>query len=303
MMRVFWMVTVGLLLLLAVAMLWQHIRYADARREYVQDHQNLFHGDAFHVLTFFKGAEDNYPFEDLSNVKRAIAQQGDSQLVYAGKVIYTGLNSKPLDEALGQFVAWDAIFLQQFESREAYDNYLLDPRVRMALEAFPVKFAHAFRRSATSNLLLPQALLARKFMRAVARTPSPLPFEDADSRLGFEFPDIEPPLLAEADSLGKEAILIVNLTRVGDAVQQAADANYSSNMLGLMADGGHGPLHIGTAEPIDHQIPFDTAALVYYPGTLYFRDLIMSTWYRNLYPDKQLADSLSCVTVPITDRL
>jgi hypothetical protein len=151
--------------------------------------------------------------------------------------------------------------------------------------------------------MLPQILLGRKLLRSVMLTSSPLPFEDADPRLGLEFPDIEPPLLAEADGLGKDAVLIVNLTRAGDVAQQAADANYATNMLGLMADAAHGPLHVGVAEPIDHQIPFDAAALVYYPGSLYFRDLIMSTWYQKLYPDKQLADSLSCVTVPITNHL
>ena len=303
MMRVFWVVTFGLLLLLVGAMLWQHIRYADARREYVQDHQNLFHGNVFHVLTFIKGAEDTDLIKDLSNVKRAIEQQESSQLIYAGKVIYTGLNSELLDKALGQSVAWDAILLQQFESREAYDDYLLDPLVRMALEIFPISFAHGFRRSASTNLMLPQILLGRKLLRSVMLTSSPLPFEDADPRLGLEFPDIGPPLLAEADSLGKDAVLIVNLTRAGDVAQRAADANYATNMLGLMADAAHGPLHVGEAEPIDHQIPFDTAALVYYPGSRYFRDLIMSTWYQGIYQDKQLADSLSCVTVPITDHL
>jgi hypothetical protein len=301
--RIFWLSIAGVVVVLVCTIVWQHGRYADARRESVQDYQDLFHGDAFHVLTFFKVDEDTHLLSDLRTVKRVIEQQQNSQLVYAGKVIYMGLYSKPLNAALGEPVAWDAIFLQQFESRQAYDSYLKDPRVRTALDAFPIRFAHGFRRSASTNLMLPQILLAMKIQRLATLTPSPLPFEDADPSLGLEFPDIGPPLLAEADNLGKDAVLIVNLTRTGDAAQQAADASYSSNMLGLMADAAHGPLHIGAAEPIDHPIPFDTAALVYYPGSRYFRDLIMSAWYQEIYQDKQLADSLSCVTVPITDHL
>jgi hypothetical protein len=301
--RAYLLFLVGICLVVAWAIVWQHGRYADSRREYVQDYQDLFHGEVFHVLTFFRAAEDADLFVSLGELKRAIEQQGASQLVYAGKVIYPGLSSKQLDDALGQSVSWDAVVLQQLESREAYDQYLQDPTVRSALAAFPQRYAHGFRRSSIVNLLVPQALLASKIWRALTFAPSPLPFEDADPSLGLEFPDIESPLLEEADNLGKDAVVIVNLIRAGDSAQQAADANYSAGMRGLMADAAHGPLHIGAAEPIDYPIPFDTAALVYYPGSRYFRDLIMSTWYQKLYPDKQLADTLSCVTVPITDWL
>ena len=49
----------SLLLLLALAglMVNQHLYYADARLHAVKDHQDAFHGDVFHVLTFVKSPD------------------------------------------------------------------------------------------------------------------------------------------------------------------------------------------------------------------------------------------------------
>lgn len=44
-------------------------------------------------------------------------------------------------------------------------------------------------------------------------------------------------------------------------------------------------------------------ALVYYPGSGYFHDLVYSTWYQGIIGDKQLTDSQAYITVPITDQL
>ena len=44
---------------LAIAMLWQHVRYLRARRDIVQDRQSmLYSGDSFHVVTFLDAARD-----------------------------------------------------------------------------------------------------------------------------------------------------------------------------------------------------------------------------------------------------
>ena len=293
----------GLIIVTVSAMAWQHERYAQARRDLVQDYQDLFHGEVFHVLTFIDAVDNADLLADLRTVRDAMARHGKGQLVYAGKVIYNGLASEGLDAAMGRSLEWDAVILQQFDSRDDYADYLREPAIQAAFEPFPATYAHGFRRSAGTNLALPQVLLATKIARALTLADSPLPFEDGNPDEGMEFPDIGPALLAEADGLGRDAVLIVNLIQEGDSTAQSANANYANNMLGLMADAAHGPLHVGLAESIDHPVPFDSVALVYYPGSRDFRDLIMSRWYQALYPDKQLADTLSCVTVPITDLL
>lgn len=53
----------------------------------------------------------------------------------------------------------------------------------------------------------------------------------------------------------------------------------------------------------DHELDYDLITIVFYPGSGYFRDMIFSTWYEDIFPNKQLADAQSSVTAPITDLL
>jgi len=82
---------VGIVLLvliigLTAAMIRQHERYLDARRNLVQDYQNPWHGDVFHVLTYLSIGEDSELIPVLRNLSAAAAEEGNSQLIYAGKV-------------------------------------------------------------------------------------------------------------------------------------------------------------------------------------------------------------------------
>lgn len=287
-------------LVLAIgAMLWQHFRYADVRRSVVQDRQSAFHGNALHVLTYLEVVQEEDPVPKVRALAAAAAQGGHGELVYAGQAIVNGLISEQLKDALGREVAWDAIVLQQFADRAAYERYRADPAVADALDSFPTHFSHGFRRSSALSAMLPQLLLAKKLWRAATFQTASLPLEPA-----AEVPFgslVDNAMVERAGERGRDAIFIVNLIRNGDAESRAANADYGNRMLNLMADFGYGPLHLGAAEPIDHPLEYDSIALVYYPGAAYFRDLVASRYFQDIIGDKQLADTQATITVPITD--
>jgi hypothetical protein len=239
----------------------------------------------------------------LRAVRRAADEEGSGSLIYAGRVVATGIHSSQLTGALGREVNWDALILQQFDNREAYERYLQDETVRAALAEFPDRFAHGMRRSAIINLLLPQALLARKAQRFVTRAPAILPIQPTDNEADAEFAGVVLPAFEDVNGPGSQAIVVVNLILEGDARQRAANASYSRRMLDAMADLGHGPIHVGEAVPIDHPLEFTSVALVYYPGMRYFRDLVLSSFFQAIIGDKQVADTQATITVPITDQL
>ena len=239
----------------------------------------------------------------LCNFNRAVIEEGNSQLIYAGKVIHVGIVSPQLVEATGRGARWNAILLQQFEDRAAFDAYREQSVVKAALEQFTECFFIGMQRSAGLNMALPQALLMMKLARTVTLSTDHSPFVDVNESLGQGFQAIEGPLIAEADGLAKYAILIVNLRLSGDQAQQRADNRYAISMTELMADRGYGPMHLGDPVAIDHQLDYDMIKMVFYPGSGYFRDLLFSTWYQSIFGNKQLADAQSTVTAPITDLL
>ena len=299
---------VGIVLLvliigLAAAMIRQHERYLDARRNLVQDYQNPWHGDVFHVLTYLSIGEDSELIPVLRNLSAAAAEEGNSQLIYAGKVIHVGIVSPQLVEATGRGARWHAILVQQFEDRVAFDAYREHSAVERALGEFAGRFFIGMRRSAGLNLALPQVLLMMKLARTVTSSTDKRPFTDVNEPLGPGFQAIEGPLIAEADGLAKHAIMIVNLRLSGDQAQQRSDNRYAFSMMELMADRGYGPMHLGDPLAIDHQLDYDMITMVFYPGSGYFRDLLFSTWYQSIFGNKQLADAQSTVTAPITDLL
>ena len=95
----------------------------------------------------------------------------------------------------------------------------------------------------------------------------------------------------------------MNLTREGSSTQQAANRRYAGSMLGAMAEGVYGPLHMGRAVQVERDYEFDSVAIVYYPGVEFFADLMRSDFFQQIYGDKQLGDTQAVITVPILDLL
>lgn len=274
----------------------QHAHYLSVRRTAAQDRQPmLYGGEAFHVVTFVRLREGDDALIPSLKALRAATQSGT--WIYAGKAIVNVPSAQ-----IGP-VEWSAVALTQFPSRAAYEAARATPAYEAALGRYAAHYEHGMRRNALANLLLPQGLLVRKIADALRFATSPYPFTPAPAET---LPARAPELIARlraAHDLGSRAAVVVNLQRQGTKEQAAADARYTRPMLGLMAERGYGPLHLGEAEALPGAYDFDRAAIVYYPGTDYFADMLASTFYQSILGDKQLGDNQSTITVPVLEML
>jgi hypothetical protein len=292
-------VFVAVALCAAGAMIWQHLRYLDTRRDIVQDRQPLLYGsEAFHVVTFLRTAPGADVIEAVRKLKGETESFAGVRWVYAGKVALDGNASHQLGA-----VAWSAILLLQYPSREAYDQAARSESYRQALARFPETYSHGFERSPWFNLAIHQVLLARRVKQIVTREASnfpfvPVPASDLDPR----FQERIPRLLSERE-LGARAVAIVNLIKHGTPEQRAADRGYTGRMLGAMAEGGYGPMHLGRAVSVEADHDFDDVVIVYYPGVPFFADMLRSQFFQGIIGGKQLGDTQSTITVPILELL
>lgn len=298
-----WIVGIVLVAIVA-AMVWQHLRYLDARRNAVHDLQDVFHSSAaLHGVLFGRLAPDSDLFDAMGALRAATDAVPGAQTVYAGKVAMNGLASSQMVEALGEDVDWDAVALVQFDDRAGYDRWRQDEGVRAAMSAFSATYIHGMKRSALANLGLVQGFLLSRVMQAVTFQPSVLPFEPAPKGPVAVATDGQRATMLEELELGRDAVFVANLIKTGTPEEEAADARYSGAMMAAMARGGHGPLHMGTAVTLEGNANFDMVAFVYYPGVQYFHDLTGSTFFRSIIGDKRLGDTQSTVTVPILHLL
>ncbi|MYE83863.1 MAG: DUF4381 domain-containing protein [Gammaproteobacteria bacterium] len=298
-----WIVGIVLVAILA-AMVWQHLRYQDARRNAVHDLQDAFHSSAvLHGVLFLKLAPDTDLFDAMRALRAATDALPGARTVYAGKVAMNGLASSQMVEALGEDVDWDAVALVQFDDRGGYDRWRGDEAVRAAMRGFETTYTHGMQRAALANLGLVQAFLFSRVMQAVTFQPSVLPFEPAPPDAVQVATNEQRATMLEERELGREAVFVANLIKTGTPEEATADARYSGAMMAAMARGGHGPLHMGTAVTLEGDASFDRVAFVYYPGVQYFHDLTGSTFFRNIIGDKRLGDTQSTVTVPILHLL
>jgi hypothetical protein len=157
------------------------------------------------------------------------------------------------------------------------------------------------KRGAVPNLMLPMLLLGKRFQQIVTRQPSHFPFVRKD--------EIEPragvlaAALLEERELGENAIAVVNFIKQGTPEQVAADRGYGNRMLGMMAEGGFGPMHMGRAVGLERGVEYDTVVIVYYPGVQFFADMARSEFFQGIVGGKQLGDTQATPTVPILGRL
>ena len=298
-----WVLGVALAAVVA-AMVWQHLRYLDARRNVLHDLQDVFHSDeALHAVTFLELAPGADLFDAVRPLRAATDAFPGARTVYAGKVAMNALSSTQLIDAIGGATAWDAVVLAQFDDRVTYYASREDEAVRAALAGFATTYTHGMKRPPVANLLLPQMLLASTFAQAVTFRPSVLPFEPASvDPVATAAWERRQRLLAERE-LGRDAILVANLLQDGAPEEVAANEAYGRAMLGVMARGGHGPMHLGAAVTLEGDAAFDGVILVYYPGVRYFHDLTGSTFFGGIVGDKQLGDTQATVTVPILHLL
>jgi uncharacterized protein (DUF1330 family) len=315
-----WIIAAALVAIIA-SILFQEARYLRARRDVVHDWQPLLHSSrAFHVVTFLhlRGTRlpvtaesrsqssggpvaDRQLFAALRDLREASEAGGDAQVVYAGKIAVNALASRQLVDRFGGEVPWSAVLLTQFDSRAAADRVLASERYREALARFDKTYGCGMKRSPWLNLGIPVILLRLRIGQILSREPSHFPFVPDPERA----PAIEARAaqLLQAREYGEHAVVVANLLREGGSSNAAADRRYTRQMFGMMAEGVHGPMHVGEAVSLVEGDQFDRVALVYYPGVQFFADLMRSRFYLGIVGDKQLADTQASITVPVLDRL
>ncbi len=297
----FWTISV-LLIVALLAVAGQHFRYLSARRDVVMDRQELFHSSSvFHVATVLE-LSPNQPL--LSGVKTFVdaIEQGGAQVVYAGKIAANALQSSQLPR-----VEWDAFVLAQYPSREAYSASEADPDYQRVRSSFANSYALGMKRSPWSNLAIPILLLGKRTVDIIGGQPPRYPFRQAAMLDQLPFARdrrarMVDDLLANRE-YGKDACVVLNFIKQGSTSQREANAGYGSEMMGLMAEMGNGPTHIGDAVTLEGDADFDQVVVVYYPGVEYFAEMLQSEFFTGIVGGKQLGDTLSSPTVPLLPHL
>lgn len=289
------------LVLLVVAVSgWQHLRYLGVRRDVAQDRQPvLYGGDAFHLIVFLRAQDDSDEavLEALRELKAQTDAEGVLRWIYAGRVAANGGFSEQLGD-----IDWSACLLLEARTRALAEKALAGA-LGAGLEGFPDVHVHGFDRPVAPNLLFPQMLGLRRLAALVRGEPSNFPFEPREGELTMPMARDLARTMLRAERLNREAAVVFNLSRAGTPEQQEKDAAYVGRMLGSMAEGGYGPIHMGRAVRVTGEAEFENVAIVFYPGVRFFAEMIQSEFFQSIIGDKQLGDNQSTITVPVLDRL
>jgi len=299
-MRKLTIIVLSLVCLIIAAMIWQHFRYLDIRRDIVQDRQPMLYGsDTFHAVTFFKLSRGANIIESLSRFVNQIESKGAGKIIYAGQAAIAHKSDQ-----IGE-VDWDAVIMVQYPSRQKYDENAETPEYQANLSGFSKTYTHGMHRPAAANLMIHQAFLLLSLIDILkgnwgvdALEPLPAP-EPADRAAIGEFVNS----LLNMRSINGEALVIFNLQRRGTPEQQAENRSYAFKMITRMARLSHGPMHIGPAIVLEGDAEFEMVAVVYYPGVTYFASLVQSRFFQAIIGNKQLGDYQAVLTVPILDML
>ena len=299
---VYWSVSI-LVIVALLAVCGQQYRYLRARRDVVADRQELFHSSsAFHVATVVSLSPGQELLEGVRDFVDAIERDG-AKVVYAGKVAVNAIQSSQIPAA-----RWDAFVLAQYPSREAYASSEANPDYQKVRSSFASTYALGMQRSPLQNLALPIVLLGKRAFDIIRRQPARYPFRPAEIPEGIPAQLLERraglvgELLANRE-YGRDAAVVLNFTKEGSAAQRDANSGYGSAMLGMMAEMGCGPMHIGRAVILEGEADFDNVIFVYYPGVDYVAQMVTSEFFTGIVGGKQLGDTHATATVPLLGHL
>ena len=73
--------------------------------------------------------------------------------------------------------------------------------------------------------------------------------------------------------------------------------------LGMLAEVGGGPMHMGAAITLEGAADFDSVAIVFYPGAQFFADMLRSRFFTGGVGNKQLGDTYSSPSFPLLSLL
>jgi len=296
----------ALLVLIVGIISWQQYRYHQIRRMAAEDQQTILHSrKVFHVMYFFTVHDGEKVIESAKRFWENIASKTEAQLIYAGQAAWTA-QSKQIND-----VQWDGVLLVEYGSREQFDAHWQTADAKEASSAFSHWYAHGMERHPIANFTLPIVLLKTRLtdlLQGKLQLPPLVQPPAYDTAPEYDFLRSRVARLRAVNMINPNGLVVFNLLKHGSAEERAANNEYTSTMLSRMAASAHGPLHIGRAASIDSGsddsgVQFDQVAIVFYPSATYFSQLISSEFFINIFASKQLADSTSVPTIPITQQV
>jgi|TARA_B100000959_G_scaffold1715_1_gene1859 hypothetical protein len=301
-MRIAFKVIAALLVVALIAIAAQEYRYAKVRHDIVVDRQSIFHSSSvFHVVTLLALSTEQ---ELLSAVRSFadVSKDVGGQIIYAGKVFQSGSSRQV------PYENWDAFILVQFPSQDAYAKVAEDSVYQKARTQFASSYAHGMQRSAIFNLSIPIVLLSKRVMDYVTFTPNRYPFEftELSEDVPAEVSDQRDVLLERLSTnreYGRDAVVILNFHKEGDASERESMDNYGDAMFDLMAESGNGPMHFGHGITVEGEAIFDNVIIVYYPGVDYLAEMLQSKYFLGIIGGKRVGDAMGMLSVPLLPHL
>jgi len=297
-------------------------RHAKMRALAMDDEDGLFKSlisQRFHVVTLVNLGNKTAPDSDeareaMSRLRDGVSQSG-GKAVYSGAVAAIVLPSAQLSDR------WHGVLLASWASREAHKEMLSDPASPYvkALQRYSRIFQQGMARSHLTSFFLPLLTWILKAKDTLLMRPSPLPFTKS-SAIGPEAAAVRDRVKQgligfRANTKHQTALVMLNFLRTHpDAEKAALNTQYSMDMLSLFGHAGiAGPISLGSsvALPESRKIlganaggskavthGWDEVAIVFYPGSPFFLDMVSSDFMQKVGKHKQLGDTLACLTVP-----
>ncbi len=281
--------------------LWNH---AQLRRDVLFDRQTMLHSsDAFHVVSAISLA----PGQDLlDGVRRYVDGVGahGAEVVYAGKLAFPA----PRKSRQMPDFDWDAFVIAQYPSWEVWEAASSREDYASLKSEFARVWSLGMERRAGQNVGVAIAMLGLRVRHFLSGAPPTYPFAAVeapeDQRAEFELRrQFLDQVTVENEAFSKDALVIINFQKKGNAEQRRADSKYGTRMMSMLAEVGYGPVHMGQPVSLEDDVDFDTVVVVAYPGIRYFTEMVQSRFYTGIFGGKQLNDDLSSPTVPILQHL
>lgn len=281
--------------------LWNH---AQLRRDVLFDRQAMFHSsDTFHVVSAISLA----PGQDLlDGVRRYVDGVGahGAEVVYAGKLAFPA----PRKSRQMPDFDWEAFVIAQYPTREAWEEASSREDYANLKSEFACVWSLGMERRAGQNVGVTIAMLGLRLRHLFSGAPPTYPFTAVeapeDQRAEFELrQQFLNHVVGENEAFSKDALVIINFQKKGNAEQRRADSKYGTRMMSMLAEKGYGPVHMGRPVSLEDNVDFDTVVVVAYPGVRYFIEMVQSRFYTGIFGGKQLNDDLSSPTVPILQHL
>jgi hypothetical protein len=268
------------------------------------DRQDLFHSsDAFHVVSALKLKPGQELLEGVGRYVRGVEQQG-AEVIYTGKVAFP----RPRKSQQMPDLEWEAFVVSQYATRDAWETAAVSEHYMGLKCEFTRVWSLGMARKATLNLVVSLAMLQKRIRHFFSRAPATYPFEPvevpADRRRQVDTQRIFlEQVAAENEAFSEDALVIINFQKFGSASETRENSKYGDSMMSMLAEVGHGPVHLGRAVTLEDDVDFDQVAIVSYPGIKYFVEMVQSQFYTGIFGGKQLGDDLSSPTVPILQHL